>query len=113
MRFQDLANLSVDERSDYIRTAAAESGLSELIVEKEFWVVWLLEQLFALSSTLGPFTFKGARRFPRDSARFNVSRKISTSRSLVLRSAFPMRNTFTKRRLQKKRSIVSGKFVKW
>jgi hypothetical protein len=59
MKFQNLALLTVDERSDYIRTAAAESGLAELIIEKDFWVVWLLEQLFALSSSLGPFTFKG------------------------------------------------------
>jgi len=59
MKFQDRALLTGDERSDYIRTAAAESGLSELIVEKDFWVVWLLEQLFALSPTVGSFTFKG------------------------------------------------------
>jgi len=59
MKFQDLALLVVDERSDYIRTASAESGLGELIVEKDFWVVWLLEELFALSPSLGPFTFKG------------------------------------------------------
>jgi hypothetical protein len=35
MKFQDLALITVDECSDYIRTAAAEFGMSELIVEKD------------------------------------------------------------------------------
>lgn len=110
MKFQDLALLTVEERSDYIRTAAAESGLAEFIIEKDFWVVWLLEQLFALSSTVGPFTFKGGTSLSKGS---NVSRKISTSRSVVRRSAFPMMNTSTKRRLRKKRSVASSRFATW
>ncbi len=59
MIFQDLALLALEERREYIVAAATELGLSELIAEKDFWVVWLLEHLFALSPQLGPFTFKG------------------------------------------------------
>ncbi len=59
MIFQDLARLTLSERSEYIVEAATSFGVSELIIEKDFWVVWLLEHLFALSAQLGPFTFKG------------------------------------------------------
>jgi len=59
LRFQDIAHITTPERTDYISTAATNLGLSELIVEKDFWVVWLLEHIFALSVQLGPFTFKG------------------------------------------------------
>jgi hypothetical protein len=59
MIFQDLAQVTLSERSEYIVAAATSLGVSELIIEKDFWVVWLLERLFALSEQLGPFTFKG------------------------------------------------------
>jgi hypothetical protein len=59
MIFQDLAKLTLPERSEYVVAAATSLGVSELIIEKDFWVVWLLEHLFALSAQLGPFTFKG------------------------------------------------------
>jgi hypothetical protein len=74
MTFQELALLAVDERSDYIRTAAAESGIAELIVEKDFWVVWLLEHLFALAPSLGPFTFKGGTSLSKG---FNAIQRFS------------------------------------
>ncbi len=46
-------------RSEYVLAAADKLGLSELIVEKDFWAVWILERLFILSPEVGPFTFKG------------------------------------------------------
>lgn len=59
MNFRDLARTALAERSNYTVAAADKLGVSELIVEKDFWVVWILERLFALSPKLGPFTFKG------------------------------------------------------
>jgi hypothetical protein len=60
VNFADLARAMLADRSDYVLAAADRFGLSELIVEKDFWVVWMLGRLFALlSPTLGPFTFKG------------------------------------------------------
>jgi len=115
MKFQDLALLTVSERSDYIRTAAAESGLSELIVEKDFWVVWLLEQLFALSPAVGPFTFKGGTSLSKGFSaiqRFSEDIDISIGRATL---GFPDDEYFyaavsakeTKRRVEQIRGVVS------
>ena len=115
MKFQELALLAVDERSDYIRTAAAESGLSELIVEKDFWVVWVLEQLFALSPTVGPFTFKGGTSLSKGFSaiqRFSEDIDISIGRDTL---GFPDEEYFyetpsakeTKRRVEQIRDVVS------
>jgi hypothetical protein len=115
MRFQDQALLTIEERSDYIRTAAAESGLSELIIEKDFWVVWLLEQLFALSQTVGPFTFKGGTSLSkgfRAIQRFSEDIDISIGRATL---GFPDEGYFyetpsakeTKRRVEQIRNVVS------
>ena len=74
MIFQDLAQLTLKGRSEYIVAAAANLGLSELVIEKDFWVVWLLEHLFALSPTLGPFTFKGGTSLSKG---FNAIQRFS------------------------------------
>jgi len=86
MTLQDLARASVRDRSDFVTVAATELGLSELIVEKDFWVVWLLERLFALSSELGPFTFKGGTSLSKGFQlieRFSEDIDISISRSAL------------------------------
>jgi hypothetical protein len=57
MNFRDPARTALAERSSYTVAAADKLGVSELIIEKDFWVVWILERLFALSPKLGPFTF--------------------------------------------------------
>jgi hypothetical protein len=114
MKFQDLALLTIEERSEYIRTAAAESGVSELIVEKDFWVVWLLEQLFALSSKVGPFTFKGGTSLSKGFSaiqRFSEDIDISIGRVTL---GFPDEEYFyetpsaqeTKRRVEQIRDVV-------
>lgn len=74
MNFQDVVRMSVAERSDYVVTAATKLGMSELIVEKDLWVVWMLEQLFALSPQLGPFTFKGGTSLSKG---FNAIQRFS------------------------------------
>ena len=42
-----------------ITEAAARLGLAELILEKDFWVGWLLGRLFAMPGIAGQFLFKG------------------------------------------------------
>lgn len=74
MIFRDLAQLTLVARSEYIVTAATDLGLSELVIEKDFWVVWLLEHLFALSPSLGPFTFKGGTSLSKG---FNAIQRFS------------------------------------
>jgi hypothetical protein len=54
-----LATLSADERRLLFTEAAARLQLAPLIIEKDFWVGWLLGRLFALPPRQGHFQFKG------------------------------------------------------
>lgn len=86
MIFQDLAKLSLSERSEYVVAAATHFGVAELIIEKDFWVVWLLEHLFALSPQLGPFTFKGGTSLSKGYSaieRFSEDIDVSISRATL------------------------------
>lgn len=52
--------LPTDERRLYIEEAAARRGVSPVVLEKDFWVCWLLAVLFR--SGFGEhLVFKGAR----------------------------------------------------
>ena len=55
----NFAQISPKERSIYLNEAAARKGVSPVIVEKDFWVVWILSRLFALPDLCGHLVFKG------------------------------------------------------
>ena len=55
----NFARGSVTERTEAFRETAARMGMSEAIVEKDFWVVWSLSRLFALPSFADHLIFKG------------------------------------------------------
>ena len=46
-------------RSGAFRETAKRMGTTPMIVEKDFWVVWLLKQLFSLTNTQVNLVFKG------------------------------------------------------
>ena len=50
---------SVQERRVLIDEAAARLNVAALIVEKDFWVGWLLGRLFAMPALAGQLQFKG------------------------------------------------------
>jgi hypothetical protein len=50
---------STSERGLLITEAATRLGLAELILEKDFWVGWLLGRLFAMPGVAGQLLFKG------------------------------------------------------
>lgn len=115
MIFQDLARVELGERSSYVLAAADALGVSELIVEKDFWVVWILERLFSLSAKVGPFTFKGGTSLSKAFNavnRFSEDVDISISRATL---GFPDDSYFyeagsgheTKRRVLEVREAVS------
>jgi hypothetical protein len=84
--FQDLARVRLGERSSYILAAADALGVSELIIEKDFWVVWILERLFSLSAKVGPLTFKGGTSLSKAFKainRFSEDIDISISRATL------------------------------
>ncbi|WP_299970997.1 nucleotidyl transferase AbiEii/AbiGii toxin family protein [uncultured Roseobacter sp.] len=53
------ANDTSANRDEAFRQAAANLGFSKAIVEKDFWVCWSLQQLFALPSFGDHLIFKG------------------------------------------------------
>lgn len=55
----NVAQLSSSDRKDLFNEAAARMGLNPVIVEKDFWVCWLLKQLFTIKEFDGWLVFKG------------------------------------------------------
>jgi hypothetical protein len=53
--------LPADERRLYIEQAAIQRNISPVILEKDFWVCWLLGVLFE-SEFAGNLVFKGGAR---------------------------------------------------
>lgn len=51
--------LPKDEREVFFRAAADVSGIPFEIIEKDYWVVWILERLFSLTELAPHLTFKG------------------------------------------------------
>lgn len=51
--------LSITEREAYFDATAATLKIPSQIIEKDFWVVWILERLFSLSELKDHITFKG------------------------------------------------------
>ena len=55
----DLAKQSPAERGTYFMQAATELGLTPSIIEKDFWVCWILKRLFNLECVENHLLFKG------------------------------------------------------
>ena len=51
--------LSKEERALFFRTAAEIMYMPFEIIEKDYWVVWVLERLFSLEKMKSHLTFKG------------------------------------------------------
>ena len=47
-----------DKRASFVK-AEIDIGLSEDIIEKDFWVCWILKELFLLEEIKNHLTFKG------------------------------------------------------
>ncbi len=54
-----IAQMSTRERAGIFQETAARKGLANAIVEKDFWVSWLLKQLFSIPALEGRLLFKG------------------------------------------------------
>ncbi len=55
----DFALLPLEERVTYFEEVANRRGVSRLIVEKDFWVCFLLRMIFSLPELADKFVFKG------------------------------------------------------
>lgn len=54
-----VANLSANQRRDLFRETAAKRAMNPAIVEKDFWVCWVLKHLFADATFGERIVFKG------------------------------------------------------
>ena len=53
------AELPIEEREPYIQEAAARLGVLPLIIEKDFWVCWILGRIFDALAAGRHIVFKG------------------------------------------------------
>lgn len=55
----DVARLSPGDRGDLFQASAAKRGVNAIVIEKDFWVCWLLKRLFLLPDLPAGVVFKG------------------------------------------------------
>ena len=55
----NVARVPSRERADLFAETAARKGVSEAVIEKDFWVCWILKQLFSVEALSGRLLFKG------------------------------------------------------
>lgn len=55
----EFAKKSPEEMAPYFESARGKTGHSPLILEKDFWVCWMLKRLFSLETLNSQLTFKG------------------------------------------------------
>jgi predicted nucleotidyltransferase component of viral defense system len=56
---KELYQLTAEERELYFRAASNVMKVPYEIIEKDYWVVWILERLFSLDTLRPHLTFKG------------------------------------------------------
>lgn len=76
-----IAKLSREEREILFRNTAAKCGLSEGIVEKDFWVCWTLDYLFHNSPWAKHLAFKGGTSLSKC---FDLIHRFSEDIDLIL-----------------------------
>ena len=64
-----------------IRNAAQKSGVNEAIIEKDYWVCFVLNYLFSISKWKDVLTFKGGTSLSKC---FNVIQRFSEDIDLIL-----------------------------
>lgn len=77
--------LSQAERSLYFQEAAIRRGLNSVILEKDFWVCWLLGMLFGHEKFKGELVFKGGTSLSKV---FNVIQRFSEDIDLSVSPSF-------------------------
>ena len=55
----DVARLPRNDRLDLFTASAGRRGISPIVVEKDFWVCWTLQRVFALQNPPASLVFKG------------------------------------------------------
>ena len=80
----NFASLAIADRRPYFETVADRMNTLPAIVEKDFWVVWILKHLYALPDA-PPFIFKGGTSL---SKAFGLIDRFSEDIDLIIDRAF-------------------------
>ena len=103
------AKLSIEERDEYINEAANRSGLTPIIIEKDFWVCWTLDRLSKIDRLAPNLTFKGGTSLSKCYGairRFSEDIDLTISRNAPVINEVPspfesgISNNETKRRIE-------------
>ena len=78
---KNIARLPKEERLILFRNTAANCGLSEGIVEKDFWVCWTLDYIFHQSPWANHLAFKGGTSLSKS---FDLIHRFSEDIDLIL-----------------------------
>ena len=73
--------LPLSEQALYFKQASSKIGLSAEAVEKDFWVVWVLDRLFRSSVLADKIIFKGGTSLSKV---FGLIRRFSEDIDLIL-----------------------------
>ena len=76
-----VAKLPVDQRRDLFRESAGRRGMRPAIVEKDFWVCWVLKKLFTDAELKDRMVFKGGTTLSKV---FHLIERFSEDIDLVL-----------------------------
>jgi hypothetical protein len=77
----EVARLASQDRSDLFRAAAEAKGVTIQIIEKDFWVCWVLRQLYTLDTLPAELLFKGGTSLSKV---FGVIDRMSEDIDLVI-----------------------------
>jgi hypothetical protein len=77
----DVARLSATDRADLFRAAADRKGIAPPLIEKDFWVCWMLRRVFTLRDPPADILFKGGTSL---SKAFGLIDRFSEDIDLVL-----------------------------
>ncbi len=76
-----VANLSQEERGEIFSETAARMGATPAIVEKDFWVCWVLQKIFQADDLQNKLLFKGGTSLSKV---YNVIKRFSEDIDLIL-----------------------------
>lgn len=78
---RDFARRSSNDRSALFRVASQAKGINEAIIEKDFWVCWVLDLLFSESPWKESLNFKGGTSL---SKAYNLIQRFSEDIDLII-----------------------------
>lgn len=77
----NILKLSKEERIELFGETGARRGMAPAVVEKDFWVCWILKQLFSCSDIKNHIIFKGGTSLSKV---FNIIERFSEDVDLIL-----------------------------